>query len=128
MSIFSDINLRIDDVDPKDNITIVDSNVVKQSLIRLVNTQVGEVWNYRIYGLDLKQFIHYPLTEATAIEIESYILDRIGRFEPNVTYRDDASETIIDYGSNYIYFKMAFQINSTGEMIILPTISLVVNQ
>jgi phage baseplate assembly protein W len=115
-------------VDYSDNIVITDVNVIKQSLIRLVNTEVGEVWDYRAYGLNLKQYLHYPLTDATAREIESYILGRVEKFEPNVTYIDYASEITIDYNNNAIYFKLAYQLNATGEIITLPTISLIVNQ
>ena len=128
MSIFSDINLRLDIIDSGDRIAIYDVNVVKQSLIAFISTEVGEIWNYRAFGLNLKQFMHYPLTDATATEIEQYIIGRIARFEPNVTYVESASQIIFDFNNNALYFKLAYKINFTGEIINLPTIVAVVNK
>jgi len=123
MSIFSDINLRIDQVDNTDSIAIYDTNVVKQSLIALVSTEVNEIWNMRPFGLNLKQFMHYPLIDVTAFEIETYITGKIAKFETSVTYLDYASQAIFDYNSNSIHFNLAYKINLTGEIIVLPTIT-----
>ena len=128
MAILSDLNLRLDMVNPNDVLTIFNTDTVKQSLIRLVNTEVEEVWDYRAYGLDLKQFMQYPLNRATATEIESYIVGQIKRFEPNVTYIESISKIIYDFSNNSLYFQLVYQLNATGEIINLPTLTLIVNR
>lgn len=120
--------MRIDQVDSTDRTAIYDTDVVKQSLIALVSTEVNEIWNMRPFGLNLKQFMHYPLTDITAREIETYITGRIAKFETNITFIDYASQIIFDFNNNSIYFKLAYKINITGELIVLPTITVAVNQ
>ena len=55
-TIYLDLNVRLDNVDNTDTMTIPDSKAVKQSLWRLLNTKEGEIPYYRSYGLDLEQF------------------------------------------------------------------------
>lgn len=128
MSILSDINARLPEVNSSDIMSIYDTDVVKQNLIGLVHTEVNEIWNYRAYGLNLKQFLFHPLTDSTAREIERYILGQIARFEPNVTYIDLASQIIFDYNNNALHFKLTYQLNASGDLIVIPVLSVSVNQ
>ena len=95
MSILSDINLRLQTIDLSDNIVIYDTSVIKQNLIEFVSTEEGEIYYSRAFGLNLKQFMHYPLTEVTATAIETYITGQIARFETNITYLSESSKVIL---------------------------------
>lgn len=120
MSILSDINLRLQTIDLSDNIVIYDTSVIKQNLIEFVSTEEGEIYYSRAFGLNLKQFMHYPLTEVTATAIETYITGQIARFETNITYLSESSKAIFDINNNAISFYLSYQINITGEIIVLP--------
>lgn len=120
MSILSDINLRLQTIDLSDNIVIYDTSVIKQNLIEFVSTEEGEIYYSRAFGLNLKQFMHYPLTENTATAIETYITDQIARFETNITYLSESSKAVFDINNNAISFYLSYQINITGEIIVLP--------
>lgn len=127
MSVLSDLSLHLTQVNNSDTVVCTDTQVLKQSLIRLTQTQQGEIYNYRAYGMDIKKWFQYPLTESTAREIESYVIGQISTFQSDVTYIDSASEIIIDYNNNYIKFNLVYQLNLTGEIISLPTISVPVS-
>ena len=120
MSILSDINLKLPLVDSNDDIVIYDTEVVKQNLIELVSTEEGEIYYSRAFGLNLKQFLHYPLVESTALMIESYITSKIADYETNVTYLDASSRVVFDIDNNALKFYLAYKINLTGEIMILP--------
>ncbi len=125
-SIFSDLNVRLNEVDNSDITVITDANAIKQSLIRLFNTEEGEIANFRIYGLPIKNFLHYPLNINTGTEIYDIIVQKINYFEQRVNVMSDLCEIIIDYTSSAIKIIMVVQIKSTGEILVLPTLSIII--
>ena len=125
--IYSDINVRITEVDSTDNMVIYDTPSVKQSLFRLVKTKEQEVYNFRAYGLNLEQFLHYPINVNTGNLAYKHVEDKINRFENRVLIRDDLSVINIDYDMEYISLDVAVQVRDTGEVIYLPTLEVINN-
>ena len=79
--IFKDLNVRDPYVTDSTDVMIYDSKVIVQSIWRLMNTEEGEIPNFRNYGLNIKQFMQYPLTEETVSSIYNYVKSRIEAFE-----------------------------------------------
>lgn len=125
--IFSDINVRLDDVDNSDRMVVYDSKAVKQSLIRLVKTREGEIPYFRAYGLNLRQFVQMPINFDTGELVYDHVLSKIERFEERVEVLDDISVINIDYGNEYISLDIAVKILDTGEVFNIPTIELINN-
>jgi phage baseplate assembly protein W len=122
--VYTDLNVRLDEVDPNDHMTITDSLAIKQSLIRLLNTREGEIPNYRAYGLNVRKFQQYPLNVNTGNEIFEHIKDKIDAFEKRVVVLDDESILNINYDEGNIGMQIYVQYNNTGEVIVLPNITI----
>lgn len=125
--VYSDLNTRLSSVDSDDNTVITDSNAIKQSLIRLFKTEEGEIPNYRVYGLSLKKFLHYPLSDETAQDIYDEIEGKVRIFETRATIIDTLSTMTLAYDESSIKADIVAQVNNTGELITLPTLNIVVN-
>lgn len=123
MPIYTDLNVRLPEVNSSDITVINDSQAIKQSLIRLTTIEEGEIYNFREYGLALKRYVHYPLIQSTADEIESHIKTKIARFETRVSIRDDLTTMVADYDNNIIEISIAVQIISTGELYLIPPVA-----
>lgn len=121
-TIYLDLNVRLDNVDNTDTMTIPDSKAVKQSLWRLLNTKEGEIPYYRSYGLDLEQFCQAPMTKATAQDIHRYILGKVETFENRVKLAS-APQVVSDMDTGYMSFTYHFYVKATGELIDLPTLN-----
>lgn len=117
--IFADLNVRDEFVTTSKDIMIFDTKVVVQSVWRLINTEVGEIPNFRSYGLNIKQFLNYPLTEETVGTIYNYVKDRVKAFEG----RADIIRAEVDVDFNLGNISMVFylRVKSTGETVKLPT-------
>ena len=124
MTMYSDINLGLSSigVNPATTIVIYDVQAIIQNVTTFVNTEQNEIWNFRAYGLNLKQFMQLPLTESTARAMESYITNQVTSFFPMLTYVDSASVITIDYNDQKIVFNFAYQINAIGQIITTPLI------
>ena len=118
-TIFLDLNVRDPFVTTSTALMLEDTKVVVQSIWRLLNTQEGEIPNFRSYGLDLKQFIHYPLTKSTATMIGNYIEKKIETFEQRAVILEDLLEA--DYENESIKQTLKIRVRSTGEVVQLPT-------
>lgn len=121
-TLFSDLNVKLAEVNDSDTTIITDSDTIKQSLIRLIFTGEGTVPNFRRYGLDLTKFLHYPINTNTSQEIYEYIIRRIEYFEKRVTRNDNLSKAIFDFENGTINIKITLEVPSTNEIITLPII------
>ena len=117
--IFSDLNVRDEFVTDSKEVVIYDTKVVVQSLWRLINTEEGEIPNFRNYGLNIKQFSQYPLTSDTVDTIYNYVKGKVESFENRAdVVRSDVS---VDFEQGLIYMWFYARIRSTGEIVKLPT-------
>lgn len=120
-TIYLDLNVRLDNVDSSDTMTISDSKAVKQSLWRLLCTKEGEIPYYRGYGLDLEQFCQAPMTKATGQDIHDYIMSKVEKYESRVTLASSPQvEADMDRGT--MSFTYHFYVKATGELFDLPKI------
>ena len=124
--IWTDLNVRVPKVNSNDTMTISDVHTIEQSLIRLISTRIGEIPYYRGYGLNLQQYEQYPLTQDTADLMFEHIKNQISTYEKRVTILDDYTTLTVNYDTESIMITVVVQINTTGELITLPTINAVV--
>lgn len=116
--IYLDPNVRDILVSPSTDMMLKDSKVVVQSVWRLLNTEEGEIPNFRNYGLNIKQFMQYPLTDATVNLIYNYVKGRIEAFE----VRTEVIKALVDVDFNVGKIMMSFYIRiiETREVVKLP--------
>ena len=119
-SIYSDLNVRLDNVEPGDVTLVTDSKAVIQSIWRLLNTKEGEIPYQRAYGLDIEKWQQAPMTKRTAQEINDYILEKIANYENRVTLAR-TPEVYADLDSGYLSFTYYFYVIATQELIQIPT-------
>ena len=120
--IFKDLNVRDEFVTDSKSVMIYDSKVIVQSIWRLINTEEGEIPNFRNYGLNIKQFMQYPLTEETVSSIYNYVKGKIEAFE-------DRAEVIkadvdVSFEQGYIYMIFFLRMKATGDVVKLPLFSI----
>ena len=116
--IYQDLNVRDDFVSTSTDFLLYDEKVIVQSVWRLLTTEEGEIPNFRVYGLNVKRFMQYPLTKETINIIYNYVKDRITAFEDRATVvRAD-----VDASFERQTLSMAFylQMNNTGNIVRLP--------
>ena len=116
--IYLDPNVRDILVSPSTEMMLKDSKVVVQSVWRLVNTEEGEIPNFRNYGLNIKQFMQYPLTDATINQIFDYVKGRIESFE--VRAEVISAEVDVDFTTCKIMMSFYIRIIETKEVVKLP--------
>lgn len=117
--IFSDLNVRDENVTTSSAVMLYDTEVVVQSVWRLLTTEEGEVPNFRAYGLNIKKFSQYPLTEETANAIYEYIKGQITTFEGRAKVIQANADADLLKGT--ISYSLIIQVTSTGETVKLPT-------
>ena len=116
--IYLDPNVRDILVSPSTDMMLKDSKVIVQSVWRLMNTEEGEIPNFRNYGLDVKQFGQYPLTDATINLIYNYVKARIEAFE--VRTEVIRANVDVDFATGTISMAFFIRIIETKEVIKLP--------
>ena len=121
-TIYLDLNVRLDNVDSSDTMTVADSGAVKQSLWRLFCTKEGEIPYFRGYGLDLEQFCQAPMTRSTGQDIHDYIMSKVNTYENRVTLAT-SPQVVADMDNGYMSFTYHFYVTATGELIDLPTLN-----
>lgn len=116
--IFKDLNVRDEFVTDSKDVMIYDTKVIIQSIWRLMNTEEGEIPNFRNYGMNIKQFMQYPLTDKTVNYIYNYIKGRIEAFEDRAeVIRSDVD---VSFEEGYIYMVLFLRMKSTGDVVKLP--------
>ena len=120
--IFTDLNVRDPNVTTSTGTMLYDTEVVVQSIWRLLTTEEGEVPNFRSYGLNVKRFCQYPLTEETASSIYEYIKDKITFYEGRADIIQANADADLLKGT--ISYSLIVQVKSTGETVKLPTWSI----
>lgn len=121
-TIYLDLNVHLDIVEPNDVMTVSDVKAVKQSLWRLLCTREGEIPYYRGYGLDLEQFCQAPMTKTTAQEIHEYIMAKVDAYEQRASLASPP-DIVADLDNGYMSFTYHFFDKATGELIDLPTLN-----
>ena len=116
--IYLDPNVRDILVSSSTDMMLKDSKVIVQSVWRLVNTEEGEIPNFRNYGLNIKQFGQYPLTDGTVNTIYEYVKRRIEAFEVRTEVID--AEVDVDFATGKIMMAFYIRITDTREVIKLP--------
>ena len=117
--IFSDLNVRDEFVTDSKAVMIYDSTDIIQSVWRLLTTEEGEIPNFRNYGLDVKRYCQYPLTEETIEEIYRYVKGKIDTYEVRVNVVK--AKVDVDFDSGLIFYNFILEIKATGETITIPT-------
>lgn len=122
--VLSDLNVRLDYVSPQDSTVITDRETALQSIYRLLETEEGEIPNYRNYGLNLKQFVHRPLNRDLVETVTSYLKGKILMYVADVSIKE--VRTRADYANGYIILNFVLIIQSTQEVIEVQPISVYV--
>ena len=120
-TIYSDLNVRLENVEPSDIMTITDAKAVLQSLTRLLFTEEGEIPYYRSYGLALKKFIQKPMTEATVNAVYAEVENKVKRFEPRAEIISATCDANMDLGQIYLVFSA--RVKTTNEVLQLPMLT-----
>ena len=117
--IFTDLNVRDEFVTKSTDVMLYDTKVVVQSVWRLITTEVGEIPNFRNYGLSVKRFSQYPLTEETINTIYEYVKERVKAFEGRAEIIRTDVDANIENGT--LYYTFYLRVLNTGEVAKLPT-------
>ena len=117
--ILQDLNVRDPFVSDSTDFLLYDTKVVVQSIWRLITTEEGEIPNYRVYGLSIKKFCQYPMSQETIQLIYNYVKDRVKAFEERGTViRADVDA---DFNKQEVYYNFYVQVNTTSDIVKLPT-------
>lgn len=116
--IFADLNVRDPFVTPSTDVLLYDTKVVVQSIWRLLTTEEGEIPNFRGYGLNIKQFLQYPLTTDTVNMIYNYVKGRVQAYEGRADIIK--AEVSTNPLTGLIGMSFVLQVKSTGEILKLP--------
>lgn len=117
--IFSDLNVRDEFVSSSTDVLLYDTKVVVQSIWRLINTEEGEIPNFRDYGLSIKRFCQYPLNSQTVNYIYEYVKGRVEAFETRAEIiRADVD---VDFNTGKIFMTFYLRMKSTGDVVKIPT-------
>lgn len=114
-TIFSDLNVRLSQVDSTDTMVITDAKAVVQSVWRLFKTEEGEIPYYRGYGLNLKQFIQRPLTKITASDVFDHVKQKIINYEQRVEVLQGDADADRDNGVILLVFTL--RVKATGAVV-----------
>ena len=117
--VFSDLNVRDPFVTSSADVLIYDTKTVVQGVWRLLNTEEGEIPNFRQYGLSVKRFCQYPLTSETVEGIYNYVKERIEVFETRVEIIK--ADVDVDFEQGLIYMTFYLRMRASGEVVKLPT-------
>jgi phage baseplate assembly protein W len=123
-SIYSDLSARLEKVHEGDSTVITDGAAIEQSIIRLTTTQEGSFPNYRGYGLDIKKYLHYPMTNETALEIFEDIRDKVAEYETRGEVLGASSTVTLDHNTSSVTIDLAIEVKRTGEILYIPTIGI----
>lgn len=116
--IFKDLNVRDEFVTDSTDVMIYDTKVIVQSVWRLMNTEEGEIPNFRNYGMDIRQFMQYPLTDKTVNYIYNYIKNRIEAFEDRAeVIRSDVD---VDFEQGYIFIVLYLRMRNNNDIVRMP--------
>lgn len=116
--IFKDLNVRDPFVSSSNETLLYDTKVVVQSIWRLITTQEGEIPNFRGYGLDVKQFVQYPLTEDTVDMIYNYVKGKVSAYEGRANII--SADVNVNIREGIISMVFILQVMSTNEQVKLP--------
>ena len=116
--ILQDLNVRDEFVTSSTDFLIYDEKVIVQSVWRIITTQEGEIPNFRVYGLDAKKFMHYPLTKETVEIIYNYVKNRVSAFEERASIIK--ADVDIDFQQGIIFMSFYLRIDTTGNVVKLP--------
>lgn len=117
--IYLDPNVRDILVSDSTDVMLKDSKVIVQSVWRLLNTEEGEIPNFRNYGLNVKQFLQYPITDETVRTIYNYVKGRIESFELRTKVTNVYVD--IDFSTGKIMMDLYLELLENGDVVKLPT-------
>lgn len=117
--VLQDLNVRDSFVSDSNDTLLYDTKVVVQSIWRLITTEEGEIPNFRVYGLSIKRFCQYPLTQETIQTIYEYVKNRVKAFEERGTIiKADVNASFEDQTVSYNFY---VRVNMTQDVVKLPT-------
>ena len=116
--VFQDLNVRDEFVTDSTDILIYDEKVIVQSIWRLLTTEEGEIPNFRVYGLNVKRFMQYPLTKDTINTIYNYVKDRIAAFEDRATVVK--ADVNASFERQVVSMTFYIQMKNSGNIVKLP--------
>lgn len=117
--VFADLNVRDSFVSSSTEVMLYDTKTVVQGVWRLLNTEEGEIPNFRQYGLSIKRFCQYPLNSETVEGIYNYVKERIEVFETRVEIIK--ADVDVDFEQGVIFMSFYLRMKASGEVVKLPT-------
>lgn len=123
--VFSDLNVRDPFVTNSKEVMIYDTKTVVQSVWRLLNTEEGEIPNFRQYGLSVKRFCQYPLNSQTVDSIYNYVKERVEVFETRAEVV--RSNVDVDFENGVLNMTFFLRMRASGTIVALPTWSVQVS-
>ena len=117
--VFSDLNVRDSFVSPSTEVMLYDTKTVVQGVWRMLNTEEGEIPNFRQYGLNVKRFCQYPLNSETVEGIYNYVKERIEVFETRVEIIK--ADVDVDFEQGVIFMSFYLRMKASAEVVKLPT-------
>ncbi len=117
--VFSDLNVRDPFVSSSTDVMLYDTKVVVQGVWRMLNTEEGEIPNFRQYGLSVRRFCQYPLNSETVEGIYNYVKERIEAFETRVEILK--ADVDVDFEQGTISMNFYLRMKASGEVVKLPT-------
>jgi phage baseplate assembly protein W len=123
--VFSDINVRDPFVTSSTEVMLYDTKTIVQGVWRLLTTEEGEIPNFRQYGLNVKRFSQYPLTNDTVNGIYNYVKERVEVFETRAEIV--RSDVDVDFEQGVLYMTFYLRMKASGQVVALPTWSVQVS-
>ena len=117
--VFSDLNVRDKFVTNSTDVLIYDTTVIVQSVWRLLNTEEGEIPNFRNYGLSIKKFCQYPLNSETVDEIYNYVKERVEAFETRAEIIQ--ADVDVDFENGLVKMQFYLRMKASEDVVKLPT-------
>lgn len=116
--IFTDLNVRDESVTDSKEVMLYDTKVIVQSVWRLMTTEEGEIPNFRNYGLNIRQFVQYPMSNETVDSIYNYVKNRVEAFEERAEIIK--ADVDVNFEQGYIYMVFVLRMRNTGDVVKLP--------
>jgi len=111
-----DVNARIFEVNDLDSVSVYNTEVIKQQVYKLVNTEEGEIMYFRPYGLNLKQFQFYPLTQNTGALVFQHVVDKVNTFVSSINILGSNSVVELRPDDGVININLVLQVTGTSDV------------
>lgn len=98
-------------------------NAINNSIFNILSTPYGSRSFRPTYGSKLQRFVHEPMDDITAMQIKSFLMDALGKWEPRIEVDfHSTSVTPIDSGGFkvvVVYVVPSLSVSSSTSMSFL---------